>query len=132
MFKRIKYLFVASVLLLTGCGTSLPKKGLDLWLGNINNYAERLGYKNAIQCNFANYVWITGDGIMKAETLKDTVWYMVAYTMTISTVSETYTTYLMYADGITTELTGAQGINSYESALILVSDGSLKGKIGRL
>ena len=127
--KSALKLCAVPLLLLTSCASSTPKKGLDIWLKDVNDYYAELGLKNAISVNYANYAWIKGDGTIEAGSLKGTVWYLINYTLKSSSASGTFTTYALYQNGHTSELNDSL---SYTYAVQLVNDGSLKGETGRL
>lgn len=134
-FSKIKVISASLLLVLTSCTpktVSAPQKGLNLWLENVNSYYSSLGIENPISVNYAGYAWIQDDGIIAAESLKNTVWYSINYTMTAKTSSGTFNTYVLY-DGINaTELNKSDGPGSYAYAVSLIKNGSLSGEIGKL
>lgn len=130
-----KTLLVSSLcaISLSACGgSSLPKKGYDKYKTRVSEYYKSLGGTgNEFTYHSCKYVWITGDGSLPADSLKDTVWYSVSYTFTVAGKSTSGNYYLIYY-GDSDYVTDSGTSNGYMTAYSLVHDGTLKGEIGSL
>ena len=123
---------VAAMSLCACASLSLPGKGYKKYKNYCASVLEAKGYSaKAIKFNSCNYVWITGDGTMDADILKDTVWYDIRATLTLNGYSSPFHACVLYSKS-SDSIDELESSSYYEDAYYLVSTGALKGKTGSL
>lgn len=128
-FKVAVSSFIFAITLTACQSESLPQKGYNQWKKQIDDYYASLGSSIQFKANYASYAWIIDSGTEDVGTLKDSVWYKVNYTVSATTISQSYFTYLVYQNGSVRELDSA---TPYNYAVGLVNKGALKGEVGSL
>ncbi len=121
---------------MTGCDEtkSTASKGYEKFKQNQYDYLENVGGKKSdVKFNSCEYVYIEASGTEAVESLKNSVYYDVIFTLypdnkTKSFTSEGYFVY--YAD--TDRVKEGATKTIYEAAFELVKKGSNKGTIGNL
>lgn len=133
LLKKTSLMPILCAITLSSCGgNSLPQKGFDKYKKQVSEYYKYLGGTgDEFAYHSCKYVWITGDGSLSADSLKDTIWYSVSYTFTVAGKSTNGNYYLIYY-GDSDYVTDSGTYTAYSYAYSLVSAGSLKGEIGFL
>ena len=132
---KIKHLITYSLLALVcaSCGeNSVASKGYQKYKDMNTNYMISIGGSGKeIKYNSCSYAYITGDGSLSAESLKDSIYYCANWTMTLGYESANSTEYFVYYKN-TKQIVILDDSLAYSYACDLIIDGSLSGKLGRL
>lgn len=133
MKLRHTLLWASIVFVCASCGEkSLAATGYQKYKDANTNYLLSIGGTGKeITYNSCSYAHITGDGIYAAENLKDSIYYLARWTMTLEAGSTSVIDYFVYYAN-EDRLASLKDSTAYDNACYLIQNGSLTGKMGGL